>query len=1749
MRWRAPLAVLLGLLLVSTLVGRATVSVLGPETFHRAAGRPDTVVRKFTVSNPSNPYTLKVANEGVTDATISLNGDVVFGPSAFQTKGLKPPSQFDKSVTLRDGLNTLAVEVRGKPGTSLSVEIFRPTPVDRTPPAISATVDPEPNEAGWNNSTVTVRFSCDDADSGIKFCPAPVTVTQDTAGRVVSGTAIDNAGNRATARVTVKLDRTAPSVLARRSSFPNPAGWYRTPVTVTFIASDLLSGIKPGSVTLPITLSQDGVGQSATGQASDRAGNVRTATRSGINIDRTKPVISVSLSPTPGEGGAVEGPVTAHFTCSDALSGIAFCPADKVITAEGSNQTVSGTAFDRAGNRAVVTSEPFSIGTVKLTISVALSPAPNAAGWNNSPVTAHFTCTASGATVTNCPADKVISTEGVAQTVSGTATDSAGHTASVTSAPFSIDLSAPSISVALSPAPNAAGWRNGPVTAHFTCSDSGSGVGVCPPDQVVTGDGADQTVTGSATDQAGNTATVTSESFSIDTTKPTIAVALSPAPNAAGWRNGPVTAHFTCSDTGAGVDVCPADRIVTVDGANQTVTGTVTDKAGNSASVTSEAFSIDQSKPTITVTLSPAPNPNGVNESPVTAHFACSDPGSGLAVGACPPDQVISTEGPNQTVTGDVTDLAGNTSTITSAPFTIALAGPTITAALSTPANANGWHNTAVTVTFTCTDPVFGISSCSSPVTVSVDGTQVVTGTATSNSGKTSTTSVTVNLDTTAPVLTVTSPAGGTKLFAGTVTTSGIVTDATSGVSGVTCNVVAGSVLGSSFSCDVPLTAGANSISAVATDLAGNSSTQSLDVTYAPKPTVALTAPTHLAYFNITPTTVTGTVDDPTATVVVNSVPAPVLNGQFSIALPIAEGPNIITATATSANGAVGTASVEVTLDTTPPRVTIGSPSNNFVTTELSISVSGIINDLVVGTVNDQEAQVTVNGAAAQVANRTYLAANVPLALGPNLIRAVGRDRVGNSFTTEITVTRQAITQQQIRLVSGSNQTGVIGSALPAPLVVALTDAAGNPVGGKPVIFKVTQNDGLLTAAAAPAVTVIATTDEDGHAQVSWRLGNRAGAGGNSVEAYSVGFAGTAMFSASGTQGAAGKIVVDTGNDQIGAIGQPLPKPFIAVVVDDGNNRLGGVPVTFSVQQGGGNFGGESSVTVVSDSDGRVAATLTLGLQEGNANNLVSASLPPSQLGVPTTFPAAFTASGRAAGDPAKTTVTGVVLDNSNQPIAGATIRAVATDALRSSLLTVQAATAVQTDEQGQFTIPQAPVGLIKLMIDGTTITRPGTYPSLEYDLVTVAGQKNDVGQPIYLLPLNTANQLCVTATTGGGTLTIPEAPGFSLTFGPGQVTFPGGSKTGCVTVTVVNGDKLPMVPGFGQQPRFIVTIQPAGAYFNTPAAITLPNVDGLKARAVTEMYSFDHDIGSFVAIGTGVVSDDGMVIRSSPGVGVIKAGWHCGGDPGTQGTAAKCPQCQTCVTNQCVADLSATTCDDGRFCTLNDICVFGKCQGTEVEDSPDGSQTVKISPEGVGISIGALELSFNVFKILGIDVKAKVDGEFEQSALISCCEKSKGPSSKLETSGTVSARVESDDIPVPGISKTCCSIPLLGDIDIVKIGVFVAGSGSLSISATKMDDACLGTKEWTGSVSDTFSGSLKGIFQPLTPDFLNASLSGTTGISGTGSITRNALTLSASWTGIEVSGEVKLLNLVSVGFNYTLVEPRQLGTVSLPLR
>lgn len=107
-------------------------------------------------------------------------------------------------------------------------------------------------------------------------------------------------------------------------------------------------------------------------------------------------------------------------------------------------------------------------------------------------------------------------------------------------------------------------------------------------------------------------------------------------------------------------------------------------------------------------------------------------------------------------------------------------------------------------------------------------------------------------------------------------------------------------------------------------------------------------------------------------------------------------------------------------------------------------------------------------------------ASDILLTSGPNVIEVVGRDRVGNAATTQITVVRQTRTQSQIRLVSGNAQAGPISSVLAAPLVVALTNAAGLPVANTAVIFTVKRNDGLVATDGSPVASAVAMTDAQG---------------------------------------------------------------------------------------------------------------------------------------------------------------------------------------------------------------------------------------------------------------------------------------------------------------------------------------------------------------------------------------------------------------------------------------------------------------------------------------------------------------------------------------------------------------------------------------------------------------------------------------------------------------------------------------------
>ncbi len=731
--------------------------------------------------------------------------------------------------------------------------------LDKTLPTIDASRSPQPNTHGWNNSDVTVGFTCKDALSGIQSCTGGGSVVVSTEGtnQSVPGQAVDNADNKNTAGVTaINIDKTKPTL----SGSPPPAngdGWYNGNVAIVWSASDDRSGV----VSTPdnSTISGEGTGLVATESVSDKAGNSTRADSAKVNIDRTAPNTNavapagwtntdqtVTLVPHDAlsgvratfymlDGGTTQGgtsvlikgdgvhtlkywsvdkagnaeaqktvevkidgsaPTIGHtqnplangngwnrtavkvsFVCEDAVSGIASCTPEQVVSSEGKDQLVTGTAIDNAGNRATDPAR-VSIDTTDPQITAAADRVPNGnlagngAGWYDADVTVSFTCSDALSGIDGCPGSKTLG-EGYDQSAAGTVTDAAGNTAAAAASKINVDKTPPSLSGKPMSDPNAAGWYSGDVAINWTCGDDLSGVrGSCPDNGTISGEGNDLVASQTISDNAGNVRSANSSpAVRIDRKAPSTSVSV-PAPLASGWYAGAVKVTLTAGDSLSGVD----KTYYSVDGGlaqvytaafdhSQKGTHTITfwsvDKAGNvenkDAPGHSVTLKIDDVKPTITGSRTPAGNGFGWNNGPVDVSFDCKDDESGIA--GCLGDETVSAETTvdGVSVTGNATDNAGNTNEATVGPIKIDLTKPTLTGKPLEADNEFGWYNGDVTIKWEGSDGLSQIDPATVPenTPISGQGSALKAGpkTVTDKAGNESdaTYSTAVNIDRTAP--------------------------------------------------------------------------------------------------------------------------------------------------------------------------------------------------------------------------------------------------------------------------------------------------------------------------------------------------------------------------------------------------------------------------------------------------------------------------------------------------------------------------------------------------------------------------------------------------------------------------------------------------------------------------------------------------------------------------------------------------------------------------------------------------------------------------------------------------------------------------------------------------------------------------------------------------------------------------------------------------------------------------------------
>lgn len=159
----------------------------------------------------------------------------------------------------------------------------------------------------------------------------------------------DGAASSSDSVVIVVEDTLAPTITASRSPEADADGWVGEQVTVTFSCTDGGSGV--ASCPAPVLLGE-GEDQSASGTATDAAGNSASTTLADIDVDLTAPVVAFSGARPSYDA---DDRIVVSCSASDALSGLATssCPqVDEPAWSYAGTTTLTAAATDRGENTA-----------------------------------------------------------------------------------------------------------------------------------------------------------------------------------------------------------------------------------------------------------------------------------------------------------------------------------------------------------------------------------------------------------------------------------------------------------------------------------------------------------------------------------------------------------------------------------------------------------------------------------------------------------------------------------------------------------------------------------------------------------------------------------------------------------------------------------------------------------------------------------------------------------------------------------------------------------------------------------------------------------------------------------------------------------------------------------------------------------------------------------------------------------------------------------------------------------------------------------------------------------------------------------------------------------------------------------------------------------------------------------------------------------------------------------------------------
>jgi large repetitive protein len=590
--------------------------------------------------------------------------------------------------TLSAGSHTFLVRATDTLGNVSSLA-SRTWTIDLTAPTLS--LDSQPSSLNANTSA-TFTFSAVDTGGGtvsgyqcklnsgsFTSCTSPYTITGLPSGaQSVSIKAFDSAGNSSSVSTTSwTIDRTGPNVSILSSP---PSVTYLGSGSFSFTGTDS-GGSSVGGYECKIDSSaysactspksfaslSDGNHQFSV-RATDQLGNTGAATNYSWNVDSSSSLATISVHPanisnvtSPSFSfDASSSSGVAAFECKLDSASFTACTSPQSYTGltEGSH-TFSVRPIDASANAGVAVSFSWTLDT---TAPIAtISSGPNAvvnstagslsfSGTDSGGATiSSYECKLDSASYTSCSSPLSFSALSVgSHTYSIRAVDSAGNTGTAATRSWTIDQTAPTLSltsspVALTNATSAtfqfsATDAGGSTVAGFECALDGGAYSACSSPAALTSLGAGaHSYAIRASDAVGNTSGSTTHSWTIDLSAP--AVTLGTKPNA--FTNSSSAAFtFTGSDTGGGTvssfeckidsgnfSACTSPQTLTgLSSAAHTYSVRAIDSAGNTGSPTSHTWTIDTTAPSATIVTGPS---SLTNSTSATFTFSATDAGGG----------------------------------------------------------------------------------------------------------------------------------------------------------------------------------------------------------------------------------------------------------------------------------------------------------------------------------------------------------------------------------------------------------------------------------------------------------------------------------------------------------------------------------------------------------------------------------------------------------------------------------------------------------------------------------------------------------------------------------------------------------------------------------------------------------------------------------------------------------------------------------------------------------------------------------------------------------------------------------------------------------------------------------------------------------------------------------------------------------------------------------------------------------------